>query len=224
MDFKNIILALRNERGFSQEQLAKVLHVSKSTVAMWETGQRLPSVEKYEEIADYFNVDMDFLYGRTSIKRRALFDESGSEYVNSKLVTSISRKNQGIIINVLGRVAAGIPIDAVTDIIDTEEISLEMARTGEFFGLQIKGDSMEPKISDGDVVIVRQQNDAESGDIVIATINGDEATCKRIRKYRYGIELVSSNPCYEPMFFSNEEIENKPVRIIGRVVELRAKF
>ena len=224
MDFKNIILALRNERGFSQEQLAKVLHVSKSTVAMLETGQRLPSVEKYEEIADYFNVDMDFLYGRTSIKRRALFDESGSEYVNSKLVTSISRKNQGIIINVLGRVAAGIPIDAVTDIIDTEEISLEMARTGEFFGLQIKGDSMEPKISDGDVVIVRQQNDAESGDIVIATINGDEATCKRIRKYRDGIELVSSNPCYEPMFFSNEEIENKPVRIIGRVVELRAKF
>ena len=224
MDFKNIILALRNERGFSQEQLAKVLHVSKSTVAMWETGQRLPSVEKYEEIADYFNVDMDFLYGRTSIKRRALFDESGSEYVNSKLVTSISRKNQGIIINVLGRVAAGIPIDAVTDIIDTEEISLEMARTGEFFGLQIKGDSMEPKISDGDVVIVRQQNDAESGDIVIATINGDEATCKRIRKYRDGIELVSINPCYEPMFFSNEEIENKPVRIIGRVVELRAKF
>ena len=106
VDFKNIILALRNERGFSQEQLAKVLHVSKSTVAMWETGQRLPSVEKYEEIADYFNVDMDFLYGRTSIKRRALFDESGSEYVNSKLVTSISRKNQGIIINVLGRVAA----------------------------------------------------------------------------------------------------------------------
>lgn len=224
MDFKNIILALLNERGFSQEQLAKVLHVSKSTVAMWETGQRLPSVEKYEEIADYFNVDMDFLYGRTSIKRRALFDESGSEYVNSKLVTSISRKNQGIIINVLGRVAAGIPIDAVTDIIDTEEISLEMARTGEFFGLQIKGDSMEPKISDGDVVIVRQQNDAESGDIVIATINGDEATCKRIRKYRDGIELVSNNPCYEPMFFSNEEIENKPVRIIGRVVELRAKF
>ena len=224
MDFKNIILALRNEKGFSQEQLAKVLHVSKSTVAMWETGQRLPSVEKYEEIADYFNVDMDFLYGRTSIKRRALFDESGSEYVNSKLVTSISRKNQGVIINVLGRVAAGIPIDAVTDIIDTEEISLEMARTGEFFGLQIKGDSMKPKISDGDVVIVRQQNDAESGDIVIATINGDEATCKRIRKYRDGIELVSNNPCYEPMFFSNEEIENKPVRIIGRVVELRAKF
>lgn len=91
-------------------------------------------------------------------------------------------------------------------------------------GFKLRVTVWNPKISDGDVVIVRQQNDAESGDIVIATINGDEATCKRIRKYRDGIELVSSNPCYEPMFFSNEEIENKPVRIIGRVVELRAKF
>ena len=83
---------------------------------------------------------------------------------------------------------------------------------------------MEPKFSEGDVVIVRQQDDAESGDIVIATVNGDEATCKRLRKYRDGIELVSSNPSYEPMFFSNTDIIQKPVRILGRVVELRAKF
>lgn len=224
MDFKNIILTLRNEKGFSQEQLAKVLHVSKSTIAMWETGQRLPSVEKYEEIADYFNVDMDFLYGRTSIKRKTLFDESGSEYVNSKLVTNISRKNQGVIINVLGRVAAGIPIEAVEEIIDTEEISAEMARTGEFFGLRIHGDSMEPRMCEGDVVIVRKQDDAESGEIVIATVNGSDATCKRLRKYRDGIELISINPAYSPMFYNNEEIENKPVRIIGKVVELRGKF
>ena len=73
VDFKNIILALRNERGFSQEQLAKVLHVSKSTVAMWETVQRLTRDEEYEEIADYFNVDMDIFYVRTTIKRRDLF-------------------------------------------------------------------------------------------------------------------------------------------------------
>lgn len=90
MEFKNIILSLRNEIGYSQEQLAKVLHVSKSTVAMWETGQRLPSVEKYEEIADYFNVDIDFLYGRTTMKRRSLFDDTGSEYVNAELLSNSS--------------------------------------------------------------------------------------------------------------------------------------
>ena len=79
-------------------------------------------------------------------------------------------------------------------------------------------------MSEGDIVIVRQQDDAESGEIVIVTVNGTDATCKRLRKYRDGIELISNNPSYEPIFYTNEEIENKPVKIIGRVVELRAKF
>ena len=83
---------------------------------------------------------------------------------------------------------------------------------------------MEPRMKEGDVVIVRQQDDAESGDIVIATVNGDEATCKRLMKYETGIALISTNPSYDPMLFSNKEIEEKPVRIIGKVVELRAKF
>lgn len=83
---------------------------------------------------------------------------------------------------------------------------------------------MEPRICNGDVVIVRQQEDAESGDIVIAMVKGDDATCKRLRKYRDGIELVSNNPSYTPMFFSNEEIISKSVKIIGKVVELRGKF
>jgi repressor LexA len=101
---------------------------------------------------------------------------------------------------------------------------IELASTGEFFGLQIHGDSMELKISDGDVVIVRQQEDAESGDIVIALVNGQEATCKRLKKYQNGIMLLSTNTEYEPLVFSDEEVQEKPVRIIGKVVELRAKF
>ena len=130
----------------------------------------------------------------------------------------------GVTINVLGRVAAGIPIDCVEEIIDTEEITQDMASTGEFFGLQIHGDSMEPRMKDGDVVIVRQQDDAETDNIVIAVVNGNEATCKRLKKYAEGIALISTNPSYEPMYFSNKEIAEKPVRIIGVVKELRAKF
>ena len=99
-----------------------------------------------------------------------------------------------------------------------------MAKTGEYFGLKIRGDSMEPRICDGDVVIVRQQDDAESGDIVIAMVNGDDATCKRLVKYASSIALVSLNTKYEPMMFTNEEIMSKPVRVIGKVVELRGKF
>lgn len=153
-----------------------------------------------------------------------LVDKYGTPSYGEYFPASSRAFKNGVTINVLGRVAAGIPLEAIEDIIDTEEISSELAKTGEFFGLQINGDSMEPKFSKGDVVIVRRQSDAESGDIVIALINGDDATCKRLRKYRDGIELISTNPTYKPMFFSNDEIENKPVKIIGKVVELRAKF
>ena len=105
-----------------------------------------------------------------------------------------------------------------------EEISEDMARQGEFFALQIKGDSMEPKISDGDVVIVRKQPDVESGEIAIVLVNGDEATIKKVQKFTGGINLVPSNPVYEVKTFTNEQIEALPVQILGKVVELRAKF
>ena len=171
-----------------------------------------PTLPTIRKIALAINMDID------SILKALNSDQE--IYLNTKT----KRPNQGISINVLGRVAAGIPINAIEEIIDTEEITEELARTGTFFGLKIKGDSMTPNICDGDIVIVRQQDDAESGDIVIATINGDEATCKRLRKYKQGIELISNNPSYEPFEFSNEEILNKPVKIIGKVVELRRKF
>ncbi len=206
--FQNILKSLRTARSLTQDELSKQLKISRSTIGMYEKGAREPDFETLELIADFFNVDIDYLLGRTA----------KTTYIPS------APTRKGVAINVYGRVAAGIPLEMIEDIIDTEEITEEMARTGEFFGLQIHGDSMEPKFSEGDVVIVRQQDDAESGDIVIATINGDEATCKRLRKYRDGIELVSNNPSYEPMFFSNDDIIEKPVKIIGRVVELRAKF
>lgn len=189
--------------GKERQDMCEALGVKYTTFTDWVKGNSYPRIDKIELMANYFGI-------------------SKSDLVEDR--SKRSAKSSGIKINVLGRVAAGIPIEAVTDIIDTEEIPEEMAKTGEFFGLQIHGDSMIPHICDGDIVIVRQQNDAESGDIVIATVNGDEATCKRLRKYKDGIELISNNPSYDPFEYSNEEIESKPVRIIGKVVELRRKF
>ena len=120
--------------------------------------------------------------------------------------------------------AAGIPIEMIEDIVDQEEITEDMALKGTYFGIKIKGDSMIPNICDGDTVIVRRQEDAENGETVIATVNGSDATCKRLRKHKDGIELIANNPNYEPMYYSNDDIENKPVRILGKVVELRRKF
>ena len=189
----------------TQLELAEYMNVSQATVSNWCKGTKMPRMSKIDMICDFF-----------SIKRSDLLDDKSDQ--------KDIRTKPGVVINVLGRVAAGIPIEAIEDIVDTEEITEEMAKTGSIFGLQIHGDSMEPRMRDGDVVIVRQQNDAESDEIVIALVNGDEATCKRLKKYANGIVLLSTNPKYEPLYFSTEEIESKPVRIIGKVVELRAKF
>lgn len=128
-------------------------------------------------------------------------------------------------IPVLGEVAAGIPIEAIQDIVDHEEIDAALAATGEFFGLRIKGSSMEPRIREGDVVIVRRQEDAETGDTAVVLVNGDSATVKRIKKEPDGgIWLIPNNPAYDSRHFSPAEIRDLPVNIIGKVVELRGKF
>lgn len=194
----------REDIGMTQEELASKLgYKNKSTIAKIETGANDIVQSKVVEFASALNTTVAYLMGWSN---------------------DTPSPSKGVTINVLGRVAAGIPIEAIENIIDTEEITEELARTGDFFGLQIHGDSMIPNICDGDVVIVRQQEDAETGDIVIAAVNGTDATCKRLRKYKDGIELIANNPSYEPLDFSNQEIIEKPVRIIGKVVELRRKF
>lgn len=196
--FREQLKLLRNQKHLSQAQLAKEIGVSSSTIAMWESGEREPkNYETLEIIADFFNVNMELLLTGTIAPTR---------------------------IPVLGKVVAGIPLDAIEDIIDYEEIPHSMAKSGEFFALQIKGDSMEPRIKDGDVVIVRKQPDVESGEVAIVLVNGDEATIKKVQKFNGGINLVPSNPAYEVKTYSNDDIESLPVSIIGKVVELRAKF
>ena len=150
-----------------------------------------------------------------------LYEESDCDFVEEH---SKGEKKQGLKIPVLGTVAAGIPISAVEDILDYEEVPQSWENQGEFFALKIKGDSMEPRMESGDVVIVKQQPDANSGDTVIVLVNGDDATCKKLQKTDNGIMLVSTNPKYPPMFYSTEDIQTKPVVILGKVVELRQKY
>lgn len=227
LDLYTNIKKNRLRLGLTQGELAdKMGYADKSMIAKIEKGAVDLTHSKIQAFARIFDIAPGELMGWNIMTH--LYSGRASEYFNGPMYVP-SEQNEfnssnSVTINVLGRVAAGIPIEAVEDIIDTEEITEELAKTGEFFGLQIHGDSMEPKISDGDIVIVKHQDDAESGDIIIATVNGNEATCKRLRKYRDGIELISSNPAYAPMFFSNQDIIDKPIRILGKVIELRAKF
>ena len=190
----------REDLKLTKRELAKRLGVHESSVNKYEKGLVDIPLSKISELSRVLNVTEAYLMG---------WEEE---------------KPQGLKIPVLGTVAAGIPISAIEDILDYEEVPQSWENQGEFFGLRIKGDSMQPKMDDGDVVIVRQQSDANSGDTVIALVNGDDATCKKLQKTENGIMLVSTNPNYLPMFFTNEEISTKPVVILGKVVELRSKF
>ena len=195
------IKSAREDLKLTKRELAKRIGVHESSINKYEKGLVDIPLSKISELSRVLNVTEAYLMGWE--------DE---------------QKAQGLKIPVLGTVAAGIPISAVEDILDYEEVPLSWENQGEFFGLRIKGDSMQPKMDDGDVVIVRQQSDANSGDTVIALVNGDDATCKKLQKTENGIMLVSTNPNYLPMFFTNEEIQTKPVVILGKVVELRSKF
>ena len=205
--YKNI-KAKRQELGLSQEELAKkVGYRDRTSIAKIETGKVDLSQSKIIEFANILGVTPSYLMG---------WDEKEEEAPKAKV--------KGVKIPVLGRVAAGVPIEMIEDVLDYEEISEDMSKHGEYFALKIQGDSMTPRICNNDVVIVRQQYDAENGDIVIAAINGEDAVCKRLQKYNDGIALISLNPQYEPIYFKRDEVDEKPVRILGKVVELRGKF
>lgn len=126
-------------------------------------------------------------------------------------------------IPVLGDVPAGVPVEAVEDLRGWELITQELARRGTYFGLVIKGASMEPRIVAGDTVIVRQQPDVESGAIAVVMVGNEDATVKRLVKHADGLSLLPNNPAFDPMFFTAREVAELPVRVIGQVVELRGK-
>ena len=192
---------LRKKAAMTQAEIATRIGVDRSTYAKYENGQSEPNFEMTQKLASLFGVTVDFLIGNPP-----------------------AEGTSGVWVPVLGDVAAGVPIEAVENVVDYEEIDQALAATGEFFGLRIKGSSMAPRILEGDVVIVRKQDDAETGDIAVVLVNGDSATVKKIKKMPEGIQLIPTNPAYDPMYYTAAEVETLPVRIIGRVVELRGKF
>ena len=187
---------------------------SKSHLSQYVNGKSNPDNEKIFLLSKVFGVTEAWLLGYDAPKYERL----------GKTEITAPQTSQGLKIPVLGTVAAGIPISAVEEILDYEEVPQLWKNQGEFFGLKIKGDNMKPDINDGDTVIVRKQSTANNGDVVITLVNGDDVTCKKFEKLDNGIMLISNNSEYSPMYFSNEEVTTKPVVIIGRVVELRRKF
>ena len=200
----NRIKQLRADKGIKQAELAKAISVSPAALSGYETGKYEADIETYQKIAEFFNVTMDYLLGNDTAKA-----------------------SDAVRIPVLGSVPAGIPIEAIEDILDWEEIPAAMTSGDrEYFALEVKGDSMWPEILPGDVVIVERKPCCNNGDICVVYVNGSDATLKTVKldEEARTMTIVPKNPNYAPRTFNEKEIRELPVSIAGVVVELRRKI
>lgn len=184
-----------------RNDVARDLEIPYSTLTDWYNGNIYPRIDKIQILANYFGIQ------------------------KSDLVESNSNSNKSI--PILGTVKAGYNWLAEENVIgyitDKDTIKDYEKNINEYFALKVTGDSMLPLLSDGDLVIVHNQDDVESGQTAVILINGEEATVKKVIKTNEGIELHAMNPYYPIKKFTFEDMKNIPIKIIGRVKEAKIK-
>lgn len=207
------IKELRCNRGETQENISNLIGITRGAYANIENGKREPDIRTMNILASHFMVTIDYLLGREEAEKSTPTPKSG-------------RASPGAVrIPVLGSVPAGIPIEAIEDILDWEEIPVSMCSGDrEYFALQVQGDSMWPDYLTGDVVIIRKTPCCESGEDCVVYVNGYDATLKQVKLGEDGsLSIIPRNPNYPPKTYTAEEVRDLPVSIAGVVVELRRK-
>lgn len=192
----------RKAKGFTQEKLASLVSVSRQAYSSYETGTRDPDTQTLSQIAINLDVSVDYLLG--------------------KVTQSQTESNR--MIPLLGSVPAGVPIEAIEDVEEYIDIYPRFVKHGELFALRVQGDSMEPDLRNGDIVIVEKQEFVENGDVAVVRVNGEDVTLKRVKLTNKGLMLIPSNPAYDPVFFDSDQVATLPVTIIGKVIEIRRRL
>ena len=205
----NQLKELRVLKRVSQQDVANSLCVSRQVYNNYELGKREPDYATIMKLSNYFGVTIDYLLGKTDASNK-------SKQLSESL-------NNAIRIPVLGRIPAGLPVEAIEDVLDFEEVPADWGRGGrEYFALLIKGNSMWPKYLEKDIVLFQKADDCDSGNECAVIVNGDEATFKKVIKQSNGIVLQPLNTTdFMPVFYSNDEVESLPVQVIGVAKEIR---
>ncbi len=192
MDFAKRLKELRVSRGLTQDDLVRELNLVKSSISMYENGKRKPSFEVLEAIADYFNVNMDTLYSSAPV-----------------FVPSLKR------VPMLGYAAAGQPLENL-DGQDTYYVETD-SRYAVDFCITVRGDSMiNAGINDGDIVFIKSQPEVPNGKIACVEIDNERVCIKRFYKTDTGVMLVSENPKYAPLQFSESNCTD--FKVLGLAV------
>lgn len=211
IDIGKMIVSLRNERGWTQTDLAKRLKCSKQAVWMYEKNQRQPSYEMLEAMADVFNVPIGFLISEED-RSKAMTKQVGANYIAVDAIISIP---------IVGTIRCG-PGGLAYQDIEAYVPAANVKHPSECFYLRVVGDSMEPSITEGDLALIRKQDDVESGELAAVVINGEEGTLKRVIKKDGALILQAFNPAYPPRVFTGTDINT--VRIAGKVIRTEKEW
>jgi repressor LexA len=208
---------VREQLGYSTYDVNKLCDISQSYLSLMENGRRKASAIILKKLAPIYSLNYIDLYEKAGYID--LIDNS------KKSKTKLDKLGNPVVeIPILGTVKAGYNYLAQENWIGTIDIDKKLADSGEFFALRVKGDSMAPVLIEDDIVIIKKQDDFENGDIVVAIVNGDEATIKKGKKSESKILLQPFNTNYDPLIFTEEEMDTIPVRIVGIVKQLKREF
>jgi repressor LexA len=205
MNFTERLKNLRTEKKLSQLDMGNLLGISQVGISHYESGNRQPDLDTLNRISDFFNVSIDYLLGKTDIRN---LDLPKGAYVaeNTKRLP------------VLGVVRAGEPLFAEQNIIGYANIDVNLIPSGECFYLKVVGDSMNlSHIVEGQLIMIRSQEEVENGEIALILVNGEDATIKKFYKTDNMVTLMphSSNPTYQPRMI---DLKSTSVKVIGKVV------
>lgn len=202
----NRISQLRQELGITMKEAAERLHLPYTTYVNYEKGTREPNSETLIDLANFFGTSIDYLLGRSG--------ERAYHSADSVIPPGFSPLPDMVEVPLVGRIACGQPITAEENVERMVSIPTDWRAT---FTLMCEGDSMEPRIKDGDLVAIRSQPEVENGEIAAVRI-GDEATLKHVYLYPTYIELRPENPAYVSIIKFGEEMNE--VSIEGKAVGL----
>lgn len=224
---------IREQLGYSIYDVNKLCDISPSYLSLMENGKRKPSaiilkkiapiyslnyLDLYEK-AGYIDLINDEKYISTSTPPDNIYDQLkniGTMYISNTEMVKIP---------VLGVVKAGYDYLAQENWIGTIDVEKNIVNDGsEYFALKVVGDSMSPVLIQDDIVVIKKQNDFENGDIVVAIVNGNEATIKKGKKTDSSITLQPLNTAYDPLVFTYDEVKSIPVTIVGIVKQLKREF
>ena len=220
--FKNRLKLAMDKQGVKQVDLVEKTKLDKTLINKYLSGAANARQKKLTLLADALNVNEVWLMGYDVSMERNLTNLSdqlkniGAMYISNTNLVKIP---------ILGTVKAGYDYMAQENWTGYVDVEKDIIKDGcEYFALKIVGDSMFPTLMEDDVVIIKKQDDFETGDIVVAIVNGDEATIKKGKKTDSSILLQPLNSTYEPLIFTYDEMKSIPVTIIGVVKQLKREF